>query len=203
MNIDAITVKNQGGTIAANGAGATVQLYGNATIQGGTLTNNGGAFFGTPNGNSAILDGSTVPGAVTINGTYTNGNNSTTYLLGTINNQGNILLNGGSGNNSDLEIDSGTVTLKGGGTVTLSTAGGGGNAIILQAAGGLTLENFNNTIQGAGIIGDNGLSLLNDAGGTILANASGQNSHHQRWWNRHQQRDIPGEYRLRFARATM
>jgi hypothetical protein len=172
--IDAVTINNQGGTIAAIGAGATVQLVGNADIQGGTLTNNGGAFFGTPNGNEATLDGSTVAGAVTINGTYTNGNNSTILLLGTINNQGNILLNGGNGNNSDLEIDSATVTLTGGGTVTLSTAGGGGNATILQAAGGLTLENFNNTIQGAGIIGDNGLSLLNDAGGTILANASGQ-----------------------------
>ena len=174
LNIDAITVKNQGGTIAANGASATVQLYGNATIQGGTLTNNGGAFFGTPGGNEATLDGSTGQGAVTINGTYTNGNNSTTLLLGTINNQGNILLNGGSGNNSDLEIDNATVTLKGGGTVTMSTTSGGGNAVILQAAGGLTLENFNNTIQGAGIIGDNGLSLLNDAVGTILANAPGQ-----------------------------
>ncbi len=174
LNIDAVTINNQGGTIAANGGGATVQLYGDADIQGGTLTNNAGAFFGTPNGNEATLDGSTISGAVTINGTYTNGNNSTTLLLGTINNQGNILLNGGSGNNSNLEIDSATVTLKGGGTVTMSTASGGGNAVILQAAGGSTLENFNNTIQGAGIIGDNGLSLLNDAGGTILANASGQ-----------------------------
>jgi fibronectin-binding autotransporter adhesin len=174
LNIDGVTVNNQGGAISANGAGASVQLFGGADIQGGTLNNNGGAFFGTPNGNVATLDGSTVSGAVTINGTYTNGNNSITFLLGTINNQGNILLNGGSGNNSDLEIDSGTVTLKGGGTVTLSTAGGGGNAIIFQAAGGLTLENFNNTIQGAGLIGDNGLSLLNDAGGTVLANAPGQ-----------------------------
>ena len=69
------------------------------TIQGGTLTNNGGAFFGTPNGNVAFLDGSTVAGAVTINGTYTNGNNSTTFLLGTINNQGNILVTD-TGNNS-------------------------------------------------------------------------------------------------------
>ena len=150
LDINGVIVNNQGGNITANGAGATVQLYGNADIEGGTLTNNGGAFFGTPDGKTAILDGSTAAGAVTINGTYTNGNNSTTFLLGTINNQGNILLNGGSGNDSDLEIDSANVTLTGGGTVTLSTASGGGNAMIFQAAGGLTLENFNNTIQGAG-----------------------------------------------------
>ena len=116
-----------------------MQLFGNADIQGGTLTNNGGAFFGTPGGNVAILDGSTGQGPVTLNGTYTSGYNSNTFLLGTINNQGNIQVNGGSGNNTDLEIDSGTVTLQGGGTVTLSTASGGGNAIIEQAAGGLTL----------------------------------------------------------------
>ncbi|MGA9567705.1 MAG: S-layer family protein, partial [Candidatus Korobacteraceae bacterium] len=174
LNINGVTINNQGGTISANGAGASVQLFGNADIQGGTLTNNGGAFFGTPNGNTAILDGSTVSGAVTINGTYTNGNNSATFLLGTINNQGNIQVNGGSGNNSELEIDSATVTLTGGGMVTLSTAGGGGSALVFQAAGGETLENFNNTIQGAGIIGFNGLSLLNDVGGTVLANAAGQ-----------------------------
>jgi hypothetical protein len=174
LYIDAVTIDNHGGNIAAIGAGASVELVGQTDIQGGTLTNNGGAFFGTPNGNQAILDGSTAAGAVTINGTYTNGNSSITFLLGTINNQGNILLNGGSGNNSDLEIDSANVTLTGGGTVTMSTASGSGNAEILQAAGGLTLENFNNTIQGAGIIGENGLSLLNDVAGTILANAFGQ-----------------------------
>jgi len=174
LNIDGVTVNNQGGTISANGAGASVQLFGLADIQGWTLTNNGAAFFGTPNGNVAVLDGSTVSGAVTINGTYTNGNNSTTYLLGTINNQGNIQVNGGSGNNSILEIDTANVTLTGGGTVTLSTAGGGGSAYIDQASGGFVLENFNNTIQGAGIIGLNGLSLLNDVGGTVLANAPGQ-----------------------------
>jgi len=111
---------------------------------------------------------------VTINGTYTSDLNTDTYLLGTINNRGNIQLNGGAGTNSFLVIDSANVTLQGGGTVTLSTNAGGGAAYILQAAGGLNLENVDNTIQGSGIIGVNGLSLLNDAGGRILANAPGQ-----------------------------
>jgi len=151
-----------------------VQLYGSAQIQGGTLTNNGGAFFGTPASNTAYLDGSTGAGAVTINGTYTSDLNSTTYLLGTINNHGNILVNGGSGNNTVLLIDSANVMLQGGGTVTLVTNAGGGSAYIYQSGGPLTLENVDNTIQGAGIIGNNGLSLQNDAGGTVLANAAGQ-----------------------------
>ena len=34
----------------------------------------------------AVLDGSTVSGAVTLNGTYTSDLNTDTYLLGTINN---------------------------------------------------------------------------------------------------------------------
>ena len=57
--------------------------------------------------------------------------------------------------------------------MTLSTATGGGNAILEQAAGGLTLTNVNNTIQGDGIIGNNGLTLVNQAGGTINANSMG------------------------------
>jgi len=169
------TINNAGGTITANGAGASVYLYGNTDIQGGTLNNNGGAFFGTPQGQVAYLDGSTAAGAVTIKGTYTSGLASQIFLLGTFNNQGNIQVNGGSGNYTYLYIDSNNVTLQGGGTVTLATASGGGVPYIQQAGGGRTLENLNDTIQGAGVIGNNGLSLLNDAGGTILANAPGQN----------------------------
>jgi hypothetical protein len=122
----------------------------------------------------AVLDGSTGAGAVTLNGTYTSDLNTITYLLGTITNQGNIQVNGGAGTNSFLFIDSSNVTLQGGGTLTLSTAAGGGNAFIAQAAGGLTLTTVNNTIQGAGVIGNNGLSVTNGAAGTILANAPGQ-----------------------------
>jgi hypothetical protein len=173
LNINGVVVNNAGGNITANGSGTFVQLFGSTQIQGGTLTNNGG-WLGTPVAGTAYLEGNTVAGPVTINGTYTSDLNATTDLLGTINNQGNLLVNGGSGANGTLVIDTANVTLTGGGTVTLSTAGGGGNAVIYQVAGGYVLENFNNTIQGAAIIGNNGLSLLNDIGGTVLANAPGQ-----------------------------
>ncbi|MDR3414342.1 MAG: hypothetical protein P4L87_25840, partial [Formivibrio sp.] len=169
LYFDGITVGG-GGTITAN-AGSTVQLVANTYIVGGTLNNIGGT-LGTLNGNAAILDGSTVAGAVTINGTYTNGLGSTTSILGTINNKNNIQLNAGSGANSVLIIDSVNVTLQGGGTVTMSMAGGGGSPIIDQGAGGLTLTNVDNTIEGAGIIGFNGLTVVNEA--TINANSSGQ-----------------------------
>ena len=167
--IDGITVAG-GGTITASGGGI-VQLIGNTDIVGGTLNNIGGT-LGTPNGNAAILDGSTAAGAITINGTYTNGVGSTTYILGTINNKNNFQLNAGGGANSALIIDSANVTLQGGGTVTMSNSGGGGTALIYQESGGSTLTNVNNTIQGAGTIGFNGLSVVNEA--TIDANVSGQ-----------------------------
>ena len=97
--------------------------------------------------------------------------NADTHLLGTINNKNNFQVNGGAGANSIVMIDT-NVTLQGGGTVTLSTASGGGAAVLEQAVGGLTLTNVNNTIQGAGVIGNNGMSLVNQA--TVNANVSGQ-----------------------------
>jgi PEP-CTERM motif len=163
-----------GGVVSANGPGASVTLYA-TTIQGGSLNNNGGAFLGTASGYSAYLDGSTTAGAVTLIGTYTGDYNSNTYLYGTINNQGNLLVNGGNNNNTYLWNNTGgTVTLTGGGTVSLrdDRSGGGGDAW-LYLSGGSTLDNTNNTIQGEGLIYINGATLVNEAGGTILANSAG------------------------------
>ena len=120
LQLYSTTVNNSGGgVIAANGAGASVTLYG-TTIQGGTLNNNGGAFFGTPYGYSDFLDGSTGAGAITLNGTYTSDFNSYTYLYGTINNNNNLLVNGGNNTNTYLYVSTAT-TLSGGGTVSLHT----------------------------------------------------------------------------------
>ena len=85
-------------------------------------------------------------------------------------NAGQININSGGGQNALLELED-NVTLSGAGTLTLANTGGGGTAIIYQAVGGLTLTN-QSTIQGAGTIGFNGLSLINQ--GTVDANASGQ-----------------------------
>ena len=131
LQVNGVTVNNAGGNITAN-SGSTVQLFSNAVIQGGTLNNNGGT-LGTPP-TTAILDGST-HGPLTINGTYTSDLNTDTTLLGTINNNNNIQVNGGSGINTILLVNA-NVTLQGGGTVTLTTAGGGGSTYIerLRAA---------------------------------------------------------------------
>jgi hypothetical protein len=160
------------GHITAN-SGSTVQLFASVDIVGGTLTNNGGT-LGTLASSVASLDGSTGAGAITINGTYTSDSNADTYLLGTIKNNGTIQVNGGGGGNAILLADSANVMLTGGSTVNLSVAGGSGSAYIEQATGGVTLTNVNNIIQGAGVIGNGGLALVNQASGVIDANSSAQ-----------------------------
>ena len=63
-------------------------------------------------------------------------------------------------------ISATNVTLSGGGTVTMTTSSG---TAYLRGSG-VTLTNDNNTIQGAGNIGDSG-ALTIDNEGTIDANS--------------------------------
>jgi len=157
-----VPVNNNGGSITANGAGDQVVFSSGVTIQGGTLNNTNGGFLGTAG--SASLDGTT-HGALTINGTYTNPQNSITYIQGNIQNYGNIQVNGGVSANGILAL-TGATTLNGDGSVTL-------NSVVFGAyiqGDGQTLTN-NSTIQGNGNIGNGSLALVNN--GTIDANVSG------------------------------
>jgi hypothetical protein len=158
-----VTVANAGTSITANGG--TV-LINNSIINGGTLNSAGGTM-------QTVTDGVATLNGVTLSSgsTYTTGNDSDLFVSGTITNNGNIQVNAAA-NNTIFGITTST-TLTGGGTLTL-TESGGGAPIIQEQGGSLTLENVNNTIQGAGTIGNGGLTLLNDAGGTVNANASGQ-----------------------------
>jgi len=163
-------VANTGGNITADGAGSMVAISANATITGGTLnTKNGGVMQTT---GAATLDGVTIAAGTT----YITNNGSVTSLQGTITNHGTLQVTGGGGFNTILDIP-GNATLSGGGTVTLNTAAGGGAALIENLTGGptSTLTNADNTIQGAGAIGLGGLAVVNQPGGTLLANAPGQN----------------------------
>ena len=152
------TVNNTGGTILSTGAGSVVNLA-SGTVNGGTLTTqSGGAMYvGT-----SILNGVTLSTGSTANVE----NNTTLTLAGTINNQGNIAVNS-TGNTTYVTL-SGNVNLEGGGTVTLSNQP---NQNFIYATA--TLTNFNNTIQGSGVIGDgSNMPLVNQVAGTILANQS-------------------------------
>ncbi|RDK04949.1 beta strand repeat-containing protein, partial [Cupriavidus lacunae] len=85
-------------------------------------------------------------------------------LGGTILNTGSIVLNA-LGNETDLEVLSDGITLRGGGQVTLSDSSGN---VIFGTAPGTVFTNIDNTISGAGHIGGGPMALVND--GTIIAN---------------------------------
>jgi len=170
------TVNNGGGNLTASGTGSVISLF-NTGVVGGTLNTSGGGAI--ESAATTTLDGSTAAGAVTIasGSAFTASNNSTTVLLGTINNAGTINLNGGNGQNGYLSFGNASAlaaTLQGAGTVNLgTTASNGSAAFIQQNVGGVTLTNVNNTIQGEGVIGNGGLTFVNETAGIVDANSTG------------------------------
>ena len=160
-----VPVVNANANITANGSGSQVQLSNGARIEGGTLnTINTPAFFGTTS-STVILDGST-QGPLNNRAAYTINNGTDTQVMGTINNTNSITVNAANLGTALSMV--GAVTLTGGGTVTLTN----GNAFVRQDGAG-TLTNVNNAIVGAGQIGNNGLTFINQTGGVVNANNSG------------------------------
>ena len=154
------SITNTGGTITASGKGSTVNVD-DATITGGTLKTTKGGLMETAG--TSELNGVTI----STGSTYTTQANATTQLDTSLTNDGTFLINGKTGNAIVNLVSS--VTLSGGGTVTMESATG---SAYLRASG-FTLTNDNNTIQGAGFIGDSGaLAFANEA--TVDANSSGQ-----------------------------
>jgi hypothetical protein len=98
-------------------------------------------------GNMVVSDGATLP------------------LSGIVNNSGTIVLNSTS-NKTDLELIQHGITLQGGGALRLSD--GVANAIF-GTDPSVTLTNVDNTISGAGQLGEGQLTLHNK--GTIIASA--------------------------------
>ncbi len=157
-------VTNTTGTINAD-AGSSVSVEG--TIKGGMLEGAGTVELS----GGATLDGSTTP--LTNAGSVLFALESFATLKGTINNTGNIevgIPSGGTGGGTVLVMapagSPSQMTLKGGGTLTLDEYG----VDFIDGAGGAvptTFANVNDTIAGAGRIGDRGLILKN--GGTVNA----------------------------------
>lgn len=131
-------VTNTGATIQATGASSTVVLNA-ATITGGTVTAGSGSTIQSLGG---TLSGLTTAGTVQVP------NNNTLTLVGSINNTGALQLNS-VGNNTEL-LASGTVALKGAGTLTLSD----NSQNFVFGPAGTALVNQDNTISGAGNIGN-------------------------------------------------
>ena len=157
-------INNAGGTVQALVAGSHVDLAG-STIEGGTLKTANGGVIQTVGGNGS-LDGITF-GVLNNQGSIQVNDQTILSLSGTINNTGTI--------NSDQESTSGstqirvasqTVTLKGGGKLTMSN---NGLNEVFGNSGNNQLVNVDNTISGAGQLGAAQLTLINQSKGVINA----------------------------------
>src|SRR6202034_1208448 len=165
-------ILNAGGNITATGAAAAVDLLNGTRIEGGQLNEtNGAGFFGIIASNTVVLDGST-QGQLINTATFTIQNNSDAEVLGTINNTGSFQV-AANGNQTNLSA-SGRVTLTGGGLVAMTIGGNGGTPVIRQDSSNSTLTNSNNTVAGAGQVGNGNLAFINQPGGVLNANNSGQ-----------------------------
>ena len=129
-----------GGSTLTNSATGTIEAFAGSNTLGGTITNPAGGVVKIDN--AAVLN--------LENGSYPN--------------LGSVQLNS-TGANTVLEVAGANVTLSGG-SVTMSNNAGN---YILGALGTDTLTN-QETIQGAGTIGNGSLTLVNS--GTINANQS-------------------------------
>jgi hypothetical protein len=166
MGLNGGSLTQTGGTLLATGAGSYIVLYNNVTVSGGTFITNGGGSIYTQSGYTAILSNVTIAAGSNYDGL----NNSTTYLEGTIDNLGTLAFKS-TGNNTELRVAGGqTLTLTGGGTVDLTDQAL--NYILDADQGTGVLINVNNTIEGAGNIGNGQLSWDNQAAGTIDANSA-------------------------------
>ena len=134
---NAVITLGDGQSITIHGVGAESLSASNFVFNQTPVMNNSGVM--------TIADGAILP------------------LSGIINNTGTIALNS-AGNTSELELIQHGITLQGGGQVILSD---NDQNVIAGVFPGVTLTNTDNTISGAGKLGDSQTILINE--GTIVA----------------------------------
>ncbi|MGP0088993.1 MAG: hypothetical protein ACLPKB_03390 [Xanthobacteraceae bacterium] len=139
-----------GDTVVTLGAGETITIIGVAAESLGANNFVFNQTFTSYNAGSMTVD-----------------NGAMLPLGGMVDNSGTIYL-GSTGAETDLEVV-GSATLQGGGQIVLSDSSAN---VIYGASANTTLTNVDNTISGAGQIGDGQLDLINE--GTI--NADGKNA---------------------------
>ncbi|MEP6967504.1 MAG: hypothetical protein ABI906_05445, partial [Pseudomonadota bacterium] len=167
LTLKKTTMDNGATGVLLAGDGSKVRLRG-AVIAGGTLEATGTGKFvvrGVVNGTGEnALDGSA--SAVTNQAIVSIVKGASLTLRGAIDNSGQIHL-ARPGGASDLFIGDGGATLSGGGQIILSHADR-----ILGASAGATLTNADDIISGAGQLGAGQMTLVNQAGAVINANAA-------------------------------
>ena len=151
---------NVGGAFTDSGSATfagvlTINKGGQLTLSNGSISGgiNGTGVFESKAGTTDTLTNVTIYQGTT----FTASGGATTDLSGTIVDKGTFVI-GGASNNAIVNLGA-AVTLSGGGTVTMRS---GTSASAFLRGSGFTLTNTNDTIQGAGFIGDSGaLALVN------------------------------------------
>jgi hypothetical protein len=128
------SIHNSGGTIEAVGAGAHVDLVSGSSVVGGTLATSAGGVINVINP-TVMFDGASA-GAIVTSANLQVADGAKLQLTGKIGNSGTINLNS-AGNLTSLAM-TGSVTLQGGGAVTLSDKV---QNLILADVGASTLTN--------------------------------------------------------------
>ena len=164
---------SNGGTLLMTGSGggdfqnnnriealdlSTVLLQTNASVTGGTLSTSGSGSIVVDSSQNVFFTG------INNTGTLIARNNSDLGFSGSIVNSGTIRLQS-AGNQTDIEIQTGGVTLSGGGNVFLENPSTGINTTTT----GTRFTNVDNLISGVGIIGQNTTAITNSAAGIIQA----------------------------------
>src|SRR5262245_44982478 len=140
---------NAGNAVIALGAGQSIALLG---VAASSLTASSFVFDQTPVLNNAA--------------TMTIGDGALLPLAGIINNAGTIALDS-AGSETHLQLIQYGIALQGGGQLILSDSG---ENFISGTLPSVTLTNVDNTISGAGHLGEGQMTLVND--GTIIATGS-------------------------------
>ena len=162
LNINGTILDNTGGTIDAKD-GSTVRLSGSTSITNGTVTSSGsGTVRVNQSGNSLFTD-------VANTGNVVVENNADLDVANSLNNSGSVVLESNS-SSADLELQGAGATLSGGGTVTMTSLGGARSRVL----GSGTLTIADQTIEGFGDLGFNGLTIDNQTSNLIDANVAGQ-----------------------------
>jgi hypothetical protein len=141
-----LTQEANGDAVITLGDGQSIELQG---VHAAALTESNFVFDQTPTVDNA--------------GTMTIGDGAVMPLSGTINNTGTISLSS-TGDETDLQLIEHGVTLEGGGQIVLSDSDAN---IISGTSSDVTLKNEDNTISGAGQLGNGEMTLTN--AGTIDA----------------------------------
>jgi len=163
----ACTVDNTSGGLIEGNGGGRVSLE-DGTVVGGTVGTVGKSVF-IANVRGSVLDGRTE--TMTILGAVTIAAGSNLTIEGAFNNTGKIVVSSTLSHPdlTDLIVGADGATLTGGGELVMTQRI---ENRVFGVSGSATLTNVDNRITGGGLLGNGVMTLVNEAAGVIVGNAT-------------------------------